>query len=48
VGAAGSRLECPCHGSIYDAFSGAVIQDPAPRPLAEISVRIDGADIVTP
>jgi Rieske Fe-S protein len=48
VGAEGARLNCPCHGSIYDAFNGSVIQDPAPRALAAISVRIDGSDIVTP
>jgi Rieske Fe-S protein len=44
----GARLNCPCHGSIYDAFTGVVIQDPAPLPLAAISVRIVGMAIVTP
>ncbi|MDQ1541398.1 MAG: hypothetical protein QOH29_2124 [Actinomycetota bacterium] len=48
VGANGARLNCPCHGSIYDAFTGVVIQDPAPLPLAAISVRIVGSAIVTP
>jgi cytochrome b6-f complex iron-sulfur subunit len=48
VEAFGARLNCPCHGSIYDAFSGAVIQTPAPLPLASISVRIVGSAIVTP
>jgi cytochrome b6-f complex iron-sulfur subunit len=48
VAAAGAQLACPCHGSIYDAFSGAVIQDPAPRALSAITVVISGADIVAP
>jgi Rieske Fe-S protein len=48
VEANGARLNCPCHGSIYDAFSGTVIQTPAPLPLAAISVRIAGTAVVTP
>jgi Rieske Fe-S protein len=48
VEANGARLNCPCHGSIYDAFTGTVIQTPAPLPLAAISVRVVGTAIVTP
>jgi thiosulfate dehydrogenase [quinone] large subunit len=37
-------LFCPCHGAEFDPTrGGAVIAGPAPRPLAEIPVRIDGA-----
>jgi len=32
---------CPCHGSIYNALTGAVIQGPAPLPLPAIGVRLD-------
>jgi thiosulfate dehydrogenase [quinone] large subunit len=35
---------CPCHGSVYDARSGRVLQGPAPSPLPSIRVaeRADG------
>jgi Rieske Fe-S protein len=46
VEAAGKQFHCPCHGSIYNAMTGAVIQGPAPRPLAKIPVRIQKGEIV--
>jgi cytochrome b6-f complex iron-sulfur subunit len=46
VMAAGKRLECPCHGSIFDAFTGAVVQGPAQRPLAKVDVSVSGQDVV--
>ncbi|MGH8891510.1 MAG: Rieske (2Fe-2S) protein [Acidothermaceae bacterium] len=48
VGAAGAMLACPCHGSQYNAFTGAVVQGPAPAALRAISVHVDGSQIVTP
>ncbi|MDT8341243.1 MAG: Rieske (2Fe-2S) protein [Longimicrobiales bacterium] len=41
----GSRLVCPCHGSVYD-LEGRVLEGPAERPLAAVSARIDGDDVV--
>jgi len=44
-------LYCPCHGAEYDPARGAeVIGGPAPRPLAEIPVKIDRAtgEVVVP
>ena len=46
VNAAGKQLNCPCHGSQYDAFTGAVLRGPAPKPLAEVAVRVSGDQIV--
>lgn len=46
VGAAGTTLACPCHGSVFDATTGAVQHGPADRPLPAIPVRIQGQDIV--
>ncbi len=46
VMAAGKRLECPCHGSIFDAFTGAVVQGPAQRPLGNVDVSVSGQDVV--
>jgi Rieske Fe-S protein len=37
---AGAEFHCPCHGSKYDAFTGAVIQGPAPKPLPPITVTV--------
>ncbi|HTW97304.1 MAG TPA: Rieske 2Fe-2S domain-containing protein [Acidimicrobiales bacterium] len=34
----GETFVCPCHGSIYSAATGAVIQGPAPLPLPEIAI----------
>lgn len=42
----GSRLGCPCHDSVYDAFTGKVLSGPAPAPLPPFAVRISGADVV--
>lgn len=39
-------IQCPCHGSQYNAATGAVIQGPAPAPLAAKSVKVDGTNIV--
>ena len=36
------EFDCPCHGSRYDAATGAVLGGPAPLPLPEISVTVNG------
>lgn len=46
VDAAGDQFHCPCHGSVYNAMTGAVIQGPAPKPLPKIRVRIQKGEIV--
>jgi Rieske Fe-S protein len=46
VAPAGKQFHCPCHGSVYDAATGAVITGPAPAPLAAIPVHVSGADVV--
>ena len=41
------QLACPCHGSVFDPADGAaVIAGPAPKPLAEIPVKVQGGDVV--
>jgi Rieske Fe-S protein len=43
----GPHLACPCHGSIFNAFTGAVVQGPASSPLPQLPVHISGSQIVT-
>jgi cytochrome b6-f complex iron-sulfur subunit len=41
-------LVCPCHGSSFDAFTGAVIKGPAQAPLAAgPKLAVKGTNIVT-
>ena len=47
VAAAGDEFHCPCHGSMYDAATGDVIQGPALEPLTPIAVAVSGDRIVT-
>lgn len=44
VAPAGKELHCPCHGSVYNATTGAVLHGPAPKALAAVPVKVvDGA-----
>jgi thiosulfate dehydrogenase [quinone] large subunit len=40
---AGSQFQCPCHGAVFDAATGAVLRGPANRPLRSIQVSV-GSD----
>ncbi|GAA3868831.1 Rieske (2Fe-2S) protein [Leifsonia kafniensis] len=40
-----TEFDCPCHGSRYDAATGAVLDGPAPSPLPEIAVTLDGDSV---
>ncbi|MCD2442379.1 Rieske (2Fe-2S) protein [Agromyces sp. SYSU K20354] len=46
VAAAGNEFHCPCHGSIYDAATGEVLNGPAINPLPEIAVAVSGDRII--
>jgi Rieske Fe-S protein len=40
----GGAIHCPCHGSAFDASTGAVTNGPATTPLAAIPISIvDGS-----
>lgn len=41
-----SKLECPCHGSVYEAATGKVINGPAPRPLAKVEVHVASGEVL--
>jgi cytochrome b6-f complex iron-sulfur subunit len=46
VAPAGKQFHCPCHGSVYDAATGAVITGPAPLPLPPFAVHVAGGEIL--
>ena len=43
----GDKLDCPCHGSQFDALTGKVLQGPAASPLPAIPVRVEAGEVVT-
>ena len=39
-------LNCPCHQSLFDTATGAVLQGPATDPLPEVTVTLDGDKVL--
>jgi nitrite reductase/ring-hydroxylating ferredoxin subunit len=42
----GEKVQCPCHGSIFDIRTGAVVKGPAANPEKSFKVRVDGDAIL--
>ena len=42
----GGQISCPCHGSVFDANSGAVINGPAAAPLPPVRVSVVNGSVV--
>jgi len=45
VAAAGADANCPCHGSKFNAATGAVLNGPALSPLAEVAVTVANGQV---
>jgi nitrite reductase/ring-hydroxylating ferredoxin subunit len=39
------RISCPCHGSQFDATTGAVVTGPATTPLAQVPVVVRNGEV---
>ncbi|WP_033291657.1 ubiquinol-cytochrome c reductase iron-sulfur subunit [Amycolatopsis jejuensis] len=44
---ANGQVHCACHGSIFDALTGAVVNGPASEPLAKVTVKVENGEVVT-
>ena len=42
---AGGKIFCPCHGSVFDADTGAVLQGPATAPLPPVNVTVENGGV---
>ena len=40
------RLECPCHQGFFSLRDGSVLEGPPPRPLPQITLKMDGARLL--
>jgi cytochrome b6-f complex iron-sulfur subunit len=46
VAPSGAKLQCPCHGSQFDALTGKVEHGPAQAPLAAFPVKVESGSVV--
>jgi Rieske Fe-S protein len=40
-----NRIVCPCHGSVFSAQDGSVINGPASAPLSAMTATVSGANV---
>jgi Rieske Fe-S protein len=40
-----NQIHCPCHGSVFSATDGSVINGPASQPLGALTAKVDGSTI---
>jgi cytochrome b6-f complex iron-sulfur subunit len=39
------RIHCACHGGVYNAYTGANVSGPPPKPLTAYKVAVNAADV---
>ncbi|MEJ7794650.1 MAG: Rieske (2Fe-2S) protein [Nocardioides sp.] len=39
------EIQCPCHGSAFSIADGSVLGGPAPSPLSEVGISVEGDEI---
>jgi Rieske Fe-S protein len=39
-------IHCACHNSLFSATDGSPVGGPAPSPLAELPIKVEGGAIV--
>jgi Rieske Fe-S protein len=44
---ANNQITCPCHGSVYSAVDGTVIQGPAPKALSAVAITVANGKVAT-
>jgi Rieske Fe-S protein len=44
---AGKQLTCPCHGSIFEAATGAVVEGPATSGLEAVTVHVQDGSVIS-
>jgi cytochrome b6-f complex iron-sulfur subunit len=47
VNPGGPQLNCPCHGSVFDTFTGQVVHGPASIPLPPVAVHLADGYVVS-
>jgi cytochrome b6-f complex iron-sulfur subunit len=47
VAPSGNKLNCPCHGSVFDALTGKNVGGPAPKPLPAVDVHVADGNVVS-
>lgn len=44
-GVTNNRIVCPCHGSVFSATDGSVINGPASQPLSPMDAALNGTNV---
>ncbi|GAA1479325.1 Rieske (2Fe-2S) protein [Nocardioides aestuarii] len=41
----GDQIQCPCHGSVFSAADGSVVEGPATAPLEAVEISVEADEI---